>query len=79
MTSSPPVTSEPSALSRSVAWTRIVFGETDVLQLSGTSALLAPMAQVSLYPWKEPKDRIPLAVRHIRTFLRAHRPAAAGC
>ena len=43
------------------------------------SALLAPNAQVSLYPWKEPKDRIPLAVRHIRTFLRAHRPAAAGC
>jgi len=43
------------------------------------SALLAPMAQVSLYPWKEPKDRIPLAVRHIRTFLQAHRPAAAGC
>jgi pimeloyl-ACP methyl ester carboxylesterase len=38
------------------------------------SALLAPNAQVSLYPWKEPKDRIPLAVRHVRTFLRAHRP-----
>ena len=36
------------------------------------SALLAPYAQVSLYPWKEPKDRIPLAVRHIRTFLKAH-------
>ncbi len=42
------------------------------------SALLAPNAQVSLYPWKEPRDRIPLAVRHIRTFLRAHRPAAAS-
>lgn len=39
------------------------------------SALLAPNAQVSLYPWKEPKDRTPLAVRHIRTFLRAHSPA----
>jgi hypothetical protein len=39
------------------------------------SALLAPNSQVSLYPWKEPKDRIPLAVRHVRTFLRAHRPA----
>jgi pimeloyl-ACP methyl ester carboxylesterase len=39
------------------------------------SALLAPNAQVSLYPWKEPKDRIPLAVRHIRTFLRANEPA----
>jgi pimeloyl-ACP methyl ester carboxylesterase len=37
------------------------------------SALLAPNAEVSLYPWKEPKERIPLAVRHIRTFLRANR------
>lgn len=40
------------------------------------SALLAPNSQVSLYPWKEPKERIPLAVRHVRTFLRAHRPGA---
>ena len=39
------------------------------------AAMLAPKAQVSLYPWKEPKERIPLAVRHIRSFLRAHRPA----
>jgi hypothetical protein len=30
--------------------------------------------QAALYPWKEPKDRVPLAVRHIRTFLRANRP-----
>ena len=42
------------------------------------SAMLAPNAQVSLYPWKDPKERIPLAVRHIRTFLRANRPAGAG-
>jgi pimeloyl-ACP methyl ester carboxylesterase len=40
------------------------------------AAMLAPKSQVSLYPWKEPKDRIPLAVRHIRSFLRAHRPAS---
>lgn len=39
------------------------------------SAMLAPNAQVSLYPWKDPVERIPLAVRHIRSFLRAHRPA----
>jgi pimeloyl-ACP methyl ester carboxylesterase len=38
------------------------------------SAMLAPNAQVSLYPWKEPKERVPLAVRHIRTFLKAYRP-----
>ena len=36
---------------------------------------LAPNAQVSLYPWKDTADKIPLAVRHIRTFLRAHQPA----
>jgi len=40
-------------------------------------AMLAPKAEVSLYPWKEPKERIPLAVRHIRSFLRSHRPASA--
>ena len=38
-------------------------------------AMLAPKAEVSIYPWKEPKERIPLAVRQIRSFLRAHRPA----
>jgi pimeloyl-ACP methyl ester carboxylesterase len=42
------------------------------------TVLLAPKAQVSLYPWKEPKDRIPLAVRHVRSFLRAHRPVTAA-
>ncbi|MEO8257523.1 MAG: alpha/beta hydrolase [Acidobacteriota bacterium] len=39
------------------------------------AALLAPKAEVSMFPWKEPKERIPLAVRQIRSFLRAHRPA----
>jgi pimeloyl-ACP methyl ester carboxylesterase len=39
------------------------------------AAMLAPNAEVSLFPWKEPKERIPLAVRQIRSFLRAHRPA----
>ena len=40
------------------------------------AAMLAPKAEVSMFPWKEPKERIPLAVRHIRSFLKAHRPAA---
>ena len=39
---------------------------------------LAPNAQVSLYPWKDTPDKIPLAVRHVRAFLRAHRPAVAA-
>ena len=41
------------------------------------SVMLAPKSEVSLFPWKEPKDRIPLAVRQVRSFLRAHRPVAA--
>ena len=38
------------------------------------AAMLAPKAEVSMFPWKEPKERIPLAVRQIHSFLRAHRP-----
>ena len=41
------------------------------------AATLAPKAEVSMFPWKEPKERIPLAVRQIRSFLRAHRPTSA--
>jgi pimeloyl-ACP methyl ester carboxylesterase len=39
------------------------------------SAMLAPNAEVSMFPWKEPKERIPLAVRQIHSFLKAHRSA----
>src|SRR5512138_1012852 len=42
------------------------------------AAMLAPNAEVSMFPWKEPKERIPLAVRQVRSFLRAHRPATHG-
>src|SRR6476469_2333780 len=38
-------------------------------------AMLAPKSEVSIFPWKEPKERIPLAVRQIHSFLKAHRPA----
>ena len=38
------------------------------------SARLAANAQVSLYPWKNPPELIPLALRHIGTFLKAHCP-----
>ncbi|HEY6347034.1 MAG TPA: alpha/beta hydrolase [Bryobacteraceae bacterium] len=39
------------------------------------AAMLAPKAEVSIFPWKEPKERIPLAVRQIHSFLKAHKPA----
>ena len=40
------------------------------------SAYLAPNAQVSLYPWKEKPEQIPIALRHVRMFLDANRPSA---
>jgi len=38
---------------------------------------LSPSSEVSLYPWKDSKETIAQAVRHVRTFLKAHAPAAA--
>jgi len=40
------------------------------------SAMLAPKAEVSMFPWKEPEERVPLAVRQIHSFLMAHRPSS---
>lgn len=39
------------------------------------SALLAPNAQMTFFPWKEPQDRVDMAIRHLRTFLRVHVPS----
>ena len=44
------------------------------LAVAMESAMLAPKAEISIYPWKEPKERIPLAVRQVHSFLKAHRP-----
>jgi hypothetical protein len=39
------------------------------------SAMLAPKGQLSMYPWKDTPDKIPLAVRHVRSFLLSNRTA----
>ncbi|MGE3844393.1 MAG: alpha/beta fold hydrolase [Vicinamibacterales bacterium] len=39
------------------------------------SAMLAPKGQLSMYPWKDKPEKIPLAVRHVRSFLLSNRPA----
>jgi hypothetical protein len=38
--------------------------------------MLAPKSEVTIYPWQEPKERIPVVVRQIRTFMKAHRPVS---
>ncbi len=37
------------------------------------TVMLAPNSEVTMFPWKEPKERVPIAVRQVRSFLRAHR------
>lgn len=39
------------------------------------SAMLAPNGQMTFFPWMEDKDKVPLAVRHLRSFLKANTPA----
>ena len=41
------------------------------------AASLAPNAETSIYPWKETPEQIAEALRHVRTFLRAHAPVTA--
>jgi pimeloyl-ACP methyl ester carboxylesterase len=44
------------------------------LAVAMETVMLAPRSEVSIYPWKEPPERIPIAVRQVRSFLRSHRP-----
>ena len=39
------------------------------------SAMLAPKGQMSMYPWKDTPEKIPMAVRHVRSFLMSNRSA----
>jgi pimeloyl-ACP methyl ester carboxylesterase len=41
-------------------------------------AALAPKAEVTVYPWREPKDLLTKTVGQVRDFLRAHQPATAA-
>jgi pimeloyl-ACP methyl ester carboxylesterase len=42
------------------------------------SARLAPNSEVSIYPWKETKEQVAEALRHIHSFLGAHAPVTAA-
>ena len=47
-------------------------------QTSMDIAALAPKAEVTGYPWREPKDLLAKTVQHVREFLRAHQPVTAA-
>jgi pimeloyl-ACP methyl ester carboxylesterase len=41
-------------------------------------ASLAPNAEVTVYPWKEPPELKERTINRVRTFLKRHQPATAG-
>ncbi len=41
-------------------------------------ASLAPNAEVTIYPWKEPPELKARTINRVRTFLKAHQPATAA-
>ncbi len=47
-------------------------------QASADVAALAPNAEVTVYPWREPRQLREQTIDHVRRFLRQHQPAAAA-
>ena len=41
-------------------------------------AALAPKAQSTVFPWREPKDLLEKTIDQVRAFLRSHQPVTAG-
>jgi pimeloyl-ACP methyl ester carboxylesterase len=47
-------------------------------QISMDIASLAPNAEVTVYPWKEPPELKARTINRVRTFLKAHQPVTAA-
>jgi len=48
------------------------------LQTSNDVASLAPNAEITVYPWKEPEDLKQRTIDRVRRFLKAHIPMRAA-
>jgi hypothetical protein len=46
-------------------------------QVAVDIASLAPDAEVTVYPWKEPPELKARTINRVRTFLKAHQPTTA--
>ena len=47
-------------------------------QVAVDIASLAPNAEVTVYPWKEPAELKARTINRVRTFLKAHQPVTAA-
>ena len=41
-------------------------------------ASLAPNAEITVYPWKEPPELKARTIKRVRSFMKAHQPATAA-
>ena len=41
-------------------------------------ASLAPNAEITVFPWREPPELLARTINRVRTFLRAHQPMRAA-
>jgi len=48
------------------------------LQTSIDVASLAPNAEVTIYPWREPPELKERTINRVRTFLQVHQPLRAA-
>ena len=56
-----------------IGWAGLIFYD-----VAWETAMIAPKSELAHYPWKDPKELIPIAVRQVRSFLRAHRGGGAA-
>jgi len=47
-------------------------------QVAVDVASLAPNAEITVYPWKEPSELKARTINRVRNFLKAHQPATAA-
>jgi hypothetical protein len=48
------------------------------LRTSIDVASLAPNAEITVFPWREPPELLARTINRVRTFLRAHQPMRAA-
>ena len=48
------------------------------LRTSIDVASLAPSAEITVFPWREPPELLARTINRVRTFLRAHQPMGAA-
>lgn len=69
---------EPQPAASSLQRTAETLGTTVPSKEEMDVATLAPRAELTVYPWREPPERLAQRIDHVRRFLRAQQSAPAS-